>query len=69
MKVKKKNKKIFKTMKNALVFFKKKDINKVNQEIRQKRIKLIANLMVNPNTLKDVKKKEKEARPLIEKQN
>jgi hypothetical protein len=56
-------------MKNALVFYKKKDIRSINQDIRQKRVQLVKNAIINPQLLKDAEKTDKKNLPILEKRN
>lgn len=67
--LKKKTKKIFTSMKKALVFYKKKDIHDIKEEIREKRMKLVSKLIADPKLLNKVKKREKKTIPIIEKRN
>lgn len=63
------SKKIFKSMKNALVFYKKKDIRNINLDIRQRRLQFVKRAIINTQLFKDAEESKKKNLPILEKRN
>jgi hypothetical protein len=56
-------------MKNALVFYKKKDIRSINLDIRQRRFQFVKRAIINNQLFKDAEESEKKNLPILEKRN